>query len=126
MMMQTLGPARLEPAELDGAKPHLPAAIRDLLDPDQLTGQGVTDQYPATKPFDVTIGMRPPHDERVGILHVRQLLGIGARRHRVSRRRRLLPQRLMGALLVVDPSKAIKRALLRPQRGLGRARRLLL
>src|SRR3984893_10673682 len=114
--MESVGTARVEPAQLDMAKAHPPVAIGDFLEADAFAGQGLIDIHAAPAPADLPIGQGAADHIRSGIDELGQALRKGAGRRLIGGRWGLLAQRLVRPLVIVDRSKAIECALLRSAR----------
>ena len=100
----------MKAAERQGPEGDAPAAIGHLFELDRFASQRLGEEHQAAAPLDVAMDADAPHNERGGILRRDDPGGIGARRGGVDTRRRLLPQRFMRALVVVQDPKAIERA----------------
>ena len=117
--------AAIEARQLDRAKPD-PPALFILLQADSLPDQDVTEKDAPVAQIHIPVLLHPAHLKPIRILDLGQSRRIRPRRRRIHTRRRPHVQRLMRALLVVDPSETVESSLLGASCGLRRLRRVLL
>src|SRR5436309_2558907 len=101
----------VQAAEAQWPKVHIPDPVIDLLEADVFADANRGDVDPATVPPNAPVGADIPHLESIRVLEWRQAIGHRPRRRVVTRRRRLLVQRLMRAVVVELLAKDIEAAL---------------
>src|ERR1700739_241426 len=117
---------RVDVAQFDLGITHQPVTALGLEDADRFTDQRLTDKDKLARPFDLAVAAHAAHGNVVSIVRMLDPIGIGPWRRPVPRSRRLLSQRLVRPLLVVDRADPVKPLLLRRQTGGRRRCRLLL
>src|SRR3990172_7547018 len=122
---QPLGFA-IDEAEVDVGEADDPVAAFGLGDADDLAGQRFADEHELAAPLDLTVGSHTAHGVVGVVPGFLDPIGILPRRGAVVRRRRLLAERLVRALVIVGLAEAIEAGLLRAGRRCRRTRGLSL
>src|ERR1700739_846770 len=117
---------RMDVAQFDVGITHQPVTALGLADADRLADQRLTDKDQLAGPFDLAVAAHAAHRNLLAIVRILDPIGMRPRRRLVQRSRRLLSQRLVRPLLVVDRAEPVKALLLRRQTGGRRRCRLLL
>jgi hypothetical protein len=118
-------PLRMDVAQFDVSITHQPVTAFGLADADRLTDQRLTDKDQLARPFDLAGVAHAAHRNFLAIVRMLDPIGIGPRRGLVQQSRRLLSQRLVRSLIVVDRAERAEPLLLRCQTGGWRRRRFL-
>src|SRR5215472_6717159 len=118
-------PLRMDVAQFDVGITHQPVTTLGLANADRLADQCLTDKDQLARPFDLAVAAHAAHRNLVTIVRILDPVRIGPRRRLVPRSRRLLSQRFVRPLLVVDRAERVEPLLLRRQTG-GRGCRCLL
>src|SRR5215472_15525605 len=118
-------PLRMDVAQFDVGITHQPVTALGLANADRLADQCLTDKDQLARPFDLAVAAHAAHRNLVTIVRILEPVQIGPRRRLVPRSRRLLPQRLVWPVIVVDRTERVEPLLLRRQTGGRRCRRLL-
>src|SRR6266446_10478184 len=109
-------PLGMDVSELDLSVTRQPVAVLSLGDTNRFAGQRFADKDQFASPLDLAVAARAADRDIAAAARVVDPVRVGPRRRLVQRSRRLLSQRLMGPLVVVDGSElGIERAKLRPQ-----------
>ena len=108
---------RVDVTEFDIGKADQPVAGLGLDNADRLADQRLADKDQIPRPFNLACGPYPPHRDVAAIGRIFEAVRVGPRRGPVQRRRRLLTQRLVRPLVVVDLAEAVEAPLLRRQAG---------
>lgn len=102
----------MEAPEANGSVEHFPESIVNLLEPDVLLAQDVTDADPVRVPPDPAIARDPPDFEMTGILDLGKPTGEGSLGRTIGGCRSLLSQRLVRPLVVEEMAESVELLLL--------------
>src|SRR6266581_2647748 len=116
--------ALAQTAEAQRPKVDVPDPVVDLLEADVFADADRGDVDPAAVPPHAPVGADVPDFEAVRVLEGRQPIRHRPRRRAVTRRRRLLVDRLMGPLVIELRAEDVEAALLRRETARGRPGRL--
>src|SRR5437016_9130491 len=116
--------ALAQTAEAQRPKVDVPDPVVDLLEADVFADADRGDVDPAAVPPHAPVGADVPDFEAVRVLEGRQPIRHRPRRRAVTRRRRLLVERLMGPLVIELLAEDVEAALLRRETARGRPGRL--
>src|SRR6516225_4897447 len=119
-------PLRMDVAQFDIGVTHQPVATLGLEDTDWLADQRLADKDQLARPFDLAVAAYPAHRNVLAVVRIVDPLRIAPRQRLVPRGRRLLSQRLVRPLTVVDRAECIEPLLLGRQTGGRRRCRLLI
>src|SRR6266850_4680325 len=119
-------PLGMDVAELDIGIAHQPVATFGFADANRFADQRLADKDQLTGPFDLAVAAHPADRDIAAIARLVNPLRVGPRRGLVDRSRRLLSQRLVRSLVVVNRTKLLEALLLRRQAVGGRRGGLLL
>src|SRR5438445_11260084 len=117
--------ALAQTAEAQRPKVDVPDPVVDLLEADVFADADRGDVDPAAVPPHAPVGADVPDFEAVRVLEGRQPIRHRPRRRAVTRRRRLLVERLMGPLVIELLAEDVEAALLRRETARGRPGRRL-
>src|SRR6516164_4913106 len=106
---------RMNVAQVEVGITHLPVTALGLEDADRLADQRLTDKDQLARPFDLTGAAHPADCDIVAVAWILGPIRVRPRRGLVQRRRRLLAQRLVRPLAVVNRSEIVEPPLLRRQ-----------
>ena len=101
-------PLRMDVAQFDIGVTHQPVATLGLEDTDWLADQRLADKDQLARPFDLAVAAYPAHRNVLAVVRIVDPLRIAPRRRLVPRGRRLLSQRLVRPLTVVDRAECIE------------------
>src|SRR5438876_6450213 len=118
--------ALAQTAEAQRPKVDVPDPVVDLLEADVFADADRGDVDPAAVPPHAPVGADVPDFEAVRVLEGRQPIRHRPRRRAVTRRRRLLVERLMGPLVIELLAEDVEAALLRRETARRRPRGLRL
>src|SRR5215470_2596112 len=93
---------RVDVAQFDVGVTYQPVTALGLEDADRLANQRLTDKDQLARPFDLPVAAHPAHRNVRAIVRILDPIAIGSRRSPVQRSRRLLPQRLVRPLMIID------------------------
>src|SRR5215813_7156691 len=116
---------RVDVAQFDIGITHPPVTALGLEDADRLADQCLTDKDQLARPFDLTVAAHAAHCNVLAIGRIRDPIRVGPRRRLIQQSRRLLSQRLVRPLRVVDRTEVVEPLLLCRQTGGRRRCRLL-
>jgi hypothetical protein len=109
----------MDVAQFDISVTHQPVAALALGDADRLADQRLADKDQLARPFDLTGAAHAAHRNVIAIVRILDPIRVGPRRGLVPRGWRLLSERLVRPLIVVDRAKHVEPFLLRRQTGAG-------
>jgi len=101
-------PLRVDVAQFDLGITHQPVAALGLEDADRLADQRLADKDQLARPFDLAVAAHAAHRNLIAIVRILDPMRIGSWRRRVQRGRRLLSQRLVRPLIVVDRAERVE------------------